>query len=250
VAASIAVGLVAGLMSGVFGVGGGVVLVPGLAIVLGLTQHRAHATSLAAIILTATAGAAGFASQGSIDMEAAGFTAGGAVVGALLGAQIMTRISPSRLRLSFAILLIAVSVQLVIGAVPQGDADLPGLAPLWFAVLGVAAGALSSVMGVGGGVILVPALVLLFGYSQQIAEGTSLAIIVPTAVAGSVQHARHGHTDWRTGLVVGSGGIIGALGGSAVAHLVDAAVLQRLFGALLLLVGGQLLIRTLRARRA
>ena len=250
IAAAIAVGLVAGLMSGVFGVGGGVVLVPALTMFLGLTQHRAHATSLAAIVLTAASGTFAFAAQGSIAAPAAVFTAIGAVVGASLGAQLMNRVSPARLRLAFALLLIAVSVQLVLGAAPDQGADLPALAPLWFMVLGVAAGVLSSIMGVGGGVILVPALVLLFGYSQQVAEGTSLAIIVPTAVAGSLQHTRHGHTDWRTGLVVGAGGILGAVGGSTVAHALDAALLQRLFGVLLLVVGGRLLVRTVRAMAA
>lgn len=256
--AGLLLGLVAGVMAGVFGVGGGVILVPGLTMALGLGQHRAHATSLAAIILTAAAGTAGFAVQGSVVAGTAALVAVGAVAGALVGARVMSRIPATGLRIAFGVLLLAVAVELLLGGEPSSGSGSPaepsgGLvaaAPLWSLVVGLSAGILSAVMGVGGGVILVPALVLLFGYSQQVAEGTSLAVIVPTALAGSLMHGRRGHTDWRTGLVVGAGGVVGALVGSRLAHGLDALTLQRLFGVLLVVVGGRLAVRTARDLRS
>lgn len=247
VGASVAVGVGAGVMSGVFGIGGGVVLVPALTAVLGMSQHRAHATSLAAIVLTALAGVVGFAVRGSVDLEASAFVAVGAVAGALVGARFMAGVSPRRLQIAFGVLLLIVAVQMLIGATPEPGAGTPPAAALWYLLVGLGAGLLSAVMGVGGGVVLVPALVLLFGFNQQLAEGTSLAIIVPTAIAGSVQHGRSGLTDWRTGAIVGAGGIVGALVGSQLAHVLDAAVLQRLFAVLLLGTGIQLAVTAARA---
>ena len=243
-----ALGLVSGLMAGLFGVGGGVVLVPGLTGVLGLSQHQAHATSLAAMILTASAGTVGFAVQGLVAVDAAAVLAVGTVVGALLGARIMDRIPGRQLRIGFALFIVIVAVQLLVGEGPVAGAGRAG-APGFGLAAGAAAGLLSAVMGVGGGVILVPALVLLFGFSQQVAEGTSLAVIVPTAVAGSLMHGRSGHTDWRVGALVGAGGVVGALTGSAAAGAIDGRVLQRLFAVLLVLLAGRMLLRTVRPGR-
>ncbi len=242
----LALGLVAGVMSGLFGIGGGAVLVPLLVAVVGLAQHRAHATSLAAIILTAVSGALAFADEGAVLVVPGALIALGAVVGAVVGAAAMHRLSAARLRLAFALLLVAVAVQMLVGFAPSGGDEAVAVTAATVAglvALGLVAGALSALMGVGGGVIMVPAMVVLFGISQHAAEGTSLLIIIPTALVGAARHARHGYTDWRLGLVVGVGGIVGARLGATVALALDAAVLQRLFGAFLLVTAVRMLVR-------
>ena len=88
---------------------------------------------------------------------------------------------------------------------------------------------------------MVPAMVLLFGMAQHTAEGTSLLVIIPTAIAGSLRHSRSGYTDWRLGLIVGLGGIAGALLGARLALGLDADLLQRLFAFFLLIVAVRLL---------
>ncbi|MBA2529200.1 MAG: sulfite exporter TauE/SafE family protein [Euzebyales bacterium] len=236
-------GVVAGVLSGLFGIGGGAVLVPLLVLVMGMAQHPAHATSLAAIILTAISGTVAFAAEGEVAYRAGALISAGAIVGAFAGAGLMHRLSPRRLRQAFALLLVVTAVQLLLGLQPvSGGGDVDGL-PLVAAtlLLGLAAGALSALMGVGGGVIMVPAMVLLLGFSQHLAEGTSLLIIVPTAVVGSLRHARHGYTDWKLGLLIGLGGIAGAQLGSFVALALEADVLQRLFAVFLLVTGVRLL---------
>lgn len=239
----IALGLLAGVMSGLFGIGGGAVMVPLLVLWLALPQHRAHATSLAAIIVTALSGMARFAGDDEVHYAAGLTIAAGAVVGAYVGAQVMHRLSPTRLRQAFAVLMIVVSLQMLFGFTPEdGAVAISGAAAIVaYLILGVVAGVLSGLMGVGGGVIMVPAMVLMFGFSQHAAEGTSLLIIIPTAIVGSIRHAKNGYTDWRLGMILGIGGVVGAWIGASVALQLDADLLQRLFAIFLLLTGAHLL---------
>lgn len=244
-------GVVAGVMAGLFGVGGGVVLVPGLVLLAGLDQHRAHATSLAAIIVTAPAAIAPFAAEGAVSWAAAAALAAGAVVGAIGGADVMTRIPADRLRTLFGAFLIVMAVRL---ALPDGSGadevvQLGALAALALALTGLATGLLSALMGVGGGVVMVPALVIGFGFGQHLAEGTSLAVIVPTALVGAWRHTRNGHTMWRVGLTVGLGGIVGGLLGGSLAQRLPADVLQVAFGGLLVLTAVGLIRRRRPAAR-
>ena len=106
--AIVATGLLAGLLSGLFGVGGGVVLVPLLVALVGFSQHRAHATSLGAILPIATVGAVTFAVHDQIDPYIAGMIAIGSLVGAPIGARLMMRIPEAALRVVFGILIIVV----------------------------------------------------------------------------------------------------------------------------------------------
>lgn len=109
----LAVGLIAGLSSGLFGIGGGTVMVPLLVVVASFDQHRAHATSLAAGGVLAIAGAVTYAIAGAIDVDTAALLAGGALVGAPLGARLMHRIPADRLEVSFGVMLLVVAVILV-----------------------------------------------------------------------------------------------------------------------------------------
>ena len=103
-------------------------------------------------------------------------------------------------------------------------------------LLGIVAGALASALGIGGGIIFVPAFVSLFGFSQLEAQGTSLAIIVGTSIVATIGHARKGRIDWKIALFVGIGSITGALLGSRTAFFLDEDVLRRIFAAMLLLL--------------
>lgn len=110
-----------------------------------------------------------------------------------------------------------------------------------FVVLGVVTGLIASTLGIGGGIIFVPALVVFFNFSQHIAQGTSLAIIVPTAIVGTALHAKRGRVDWRVATLVAVGGIVGGLVGSRLALGMDPDLLRRLFAALLVLIAVRML---------
>jgi uncharacterized membrane protein YfcA len=111
---SLAVGLAGGLLSGFFGVGGGIVMVPLLVGVLHFGQHEAHASSLAAIFLIAVAAFAGYLSAGEVDLVVGVSLGLGGVVGSILGAQLMHRLSPNTLRGVFAVAMIVAGVRMVV----------------------------------------------------------------------------------------------------------------------------------------
>ncbi|MGH8873967.1 MAG: TSUP family transporter [Acidimicrobiia bacterium] len=109
------VGLVAGLLSGLLGVGGGVVMVPLLVGLLGFDQHRAHATSLAAIVIIAISAAVAFGASGEVDLEVAGGLILGGLVGSYIGASFMARIPADTLKLVFSLIIIVAGLGMVLG---------------------------------------------------------------------------------------------------------------------------------------
>ncbi len=111
-------------------------------------------------------------------------------------------------------------------------------------LLGVFAGSLAATLGVGGGIIFVPALVALFAFDQLEAQGTSLAIIVMTAVVGTVIHARAGRVDWKVVAVVGSSGVIAAFGAATLAQSMNEELLRKVFAIVLALLAVRMGLRT------
>lgn len=111
---ALSIGLLAGFASGLVGVGGGIVMVPLLLALLGATQHEAHATSLAAIVLIAGVGAAAFGSAGEVRFEAAVPLAVGGLVGAPVGARVMAGSGEARLKAAFGVITILVGLVMVL----------------------------------------------------------------------------------------------------------------------------------------
>jgi len=108
------IGLGAGLLSGLFGVGGGIVLVPAMVLLAGMTQQRASASSLAAIVPIAVVGAVIFGGADSVDLAAAAVLIVGSLVGVQLGARLMPRVGDDRLRVAFAIVMIVVALTMLV----------------------------------------------------------------------------------------------------------------------------------------
>ncbi|MGH8936396.1 MAG: TSUP family transporter [Acidimicrobiia bacterium] len=108
------IGLAAGVVSGLLGVGGGIVMVPLMAFILAFPQHVAHATSLAAIVAIAASGAIGFGLAGQVDLGLGLFLVAGGLLGAYLGARSMHRISEDALKLIFALLLISIGLRMAL----------------------------------------------------------------------------------------------------------------------------------------
>jgi hypothetical protein len=109
------------------------------------------------------------------------------------------------------------------------------------AVIGLLGGVTSGLFGVGGGVVMVPAMMLLLGVDIKTAIGTSLAIIVPTAITGSAKHYFLGNLNWKIALALAPGAMIGGYYGAKLTRLIPAEDLKRYFGAFLVLVGLRLI---------
>ncbi|MEZ3160605.1 sulfite exporter TauE/SafE family protein [Microbacterium sp. BWT-B31] len=249
-AACIGIGLAAGLLSGLFGVGGGTVIVPLLVLLLRFDQRLAAGTSLAAIVPTAAVGVISYAFAESVEWIPALILAVFAVIGAQIGTWLIHRISQVVLRWCFIGFLVLVIVMLFV-VVPSRDANLvltwgTGLA---LAALGVVTGILSGLLGVGGGVIVVPALMILFGTSDLIAKGTSLLMMIPTAISGTVGNIRRKNVDLVAGACIGGAACTTSALGAWIATLIDPLVGNVLFAIFLTFIAGQMALRTIRAQR-
>jgi hypothetical protein len=228
------VGVVAGFTSGLFGVGGGIVIVPLLVLVAGFPHKLATGTSLTAIVPISISGIVGYASAGEVDWAAAGCVTAGALVGTVVGTRWLVRVSPSVLQIVFAgAMLLTAARMFVEDGDGAGRTDLTVALALALALLGLASGILAGLLGVGGGIIIVPVLTLAFGLPHVLAKGTSLAVIVPTAVVGTLRNRRSQLTAVGPAAVVGVAGIASAFAASQLALELEPAVSQSLFAALL-----------------
>ncbi|MHC2998246.1 sulfite exporter TauE/SafE family protein [Microbacterium sp. HJ5] len=246
----IGIGLLAGLLSGLFGVGGGTVIVPLLVLVLGFDQRLAAGTSLAAIVPTATVGVISYALHDSVAWIPALLLAAGAVVGAQVGTWLLPRLSQTVLRWAFVGFLVVVIVSLFI-VVPSRDAELELtlLSGAGLVVLGVVTGITAGLIGVGGGIIVVPALMMLFGTSDLIAKGTSLLMMIPTAVSGTIGNVRRSNVDLVAAAIIGVAACTTTALGAWIATLVDPLAGNILFAAFLVVIAVQMALRAIRGRR-
>lgn len=244
----VAIGVVAGLMSGLFGVGGGLVLVPMLVGLLGYGQRIAAGTSSAAIVPTAITGALTYASAGNVDWVVAIALAAGMIVGAQIGSLLLARLPTRVLTWAFVGYLAVVAVSLWF-VVPDRDAQVDTSAP-WviglLVVIGLVVGAVSGPLGVGGGVIVVPALIFFFSASDLIARGSSLAMLVPGALSGTVANVRRGNVDVRSAIILGLAACATSPLGAIVATIISPFWSNVTFSVLLVCITIQMSVRALR----
>ena len=248
---AVLVGALAGFLSGLFGVGGGILIVPGLVLLTGMAQRLAHGTSLTAIIPIACSGIVGYLLADEVDWAVGALVALGAVAGAVLGTHALRILPQHTLRLAFAVMLVATAVRMLAGtpdAVGRGDLDV--LAAVGLVLLGIASGGLAGLLGVGGGIIMVPVFVLFFSLPAALARGTSLLVILPTSVMGTVRNRKHGNTDVRVATAVGLSGVVTAFAASQISVDLDPDLSNALFAALLLFVAARMLVVELRDRRS
>ena len=246
----IGIGLLAGLLSGLFGVGGGTVIVPLLVLLMRFDQRLAAGTSLAAIVPTATVGVISYALHGSVAWIPALILAAGAVGGAQLGTWLLPRMPLTVLRWGFVAFLVAVIVSLFL-IVPSRDAELPltVLTGIGLVVLGIVTGILAGLLGVGGGIIVVPALMLLFGASDLIAKGTSLLMMIPTAVSGTIGNVRRRNVDLTAAALIGAAACTTTALGAWLATISDPLTANILFAAFIAVIAVQMAVRAVRGRK-
>lgn len=244
------VGLIGGFLSGSFGVGGGIVMVPLLIWLTGMDQRRASATSLAAILPSVVIGSIGYLSHGEVDLVAAIALGAGTVPGALIGTRLLRILPIAALRWGFIALLVLIALRLIFIETDRGgDLSMTPLTITLLVLVGVFTGIASGLFGVGGGVIMVPVLVAGFGAGDLVAKGTSLVAMIASSTVGTVANSRAKLVDLRAAMVVGAGGVSASYLGVLVALAMPARLSAVLFGALLLITAAQLSMRALRAHR-
>ncbi len=230
------VGAATGVLAGLLGVGGGIIMVPALA-ALGFSRHKSNAISLATILLVAAAGAIGFAVSGEVDLPYGLAAGAGGLVGATYGARWMNVLSGKTLARIFGVFLLVIGIRLLIGGgISSGEPLLdPPVGYLVALLIGVVAGVASGLAGIGGGVIMVPAMVYLLGLGQHSAEGTSLIAILFTAAAATKVNAGNSYVEWKVVWLLGAGGVVMAPLAALAAQRIPADTLARIFGLWVLL---------------
>lgn len=205
------IGLGSGLASGAFGIGGALLSTPGIRWILGTAPLVAVGTTLPVIIPTAITGVHTYHRAGFIDVRNAvtAALAGGSF--AVLGALTTTAIPGELLLVITAVFIFALSLRML-REPRQGTEPLLSPTIPVFLVIGAASGFVSGLLGIGGGVVLVPVLTVLLNFPVKTALGTSLAIIAAQAIPGTITHALLGNIDW----AIAGGLFIGVIPGARV----------------------------------
>lgn len=234
-----------GLSLGLVGGGGSILTVPILVYVAGLPVRQAIALSLAIVGTTAAVGAVMQARSSHLHAQAAAVFSVTGIVGAQLGARLTSLVPPPVLMLLFATLMIAVGLRMLRG---RGEAEEPQKAecrPLRCGVAGLGVGVLTGFLGVGGGFLIVPALLRFAHLPMRQAVGTSLAIIAVNSVSGFIGHVG----DLGGTLPLAAAFTLAALAGLALGILLGRrthpAGLRTAFGGLTLAVAGYLIVMNL-----
>jgi len=240
--------LTVGVLVGLLGIGGGVVLVPALVYLLHYDQHMAQGTSLFILLPPIGLGALReYWKNGQVDLRAGIYCALGFLIGGYGGGKIAVPMPSNALKVIFGCFLMTSAVLLwrktnavyASGAADEGvrkESALRAIGILCTAgVCGVAAG----MVGIGGGVLLVPLLGLLFGFSQHRAQGTSLiALIPPTGLLAFLAYWKAGYVDLHTGALLVPGVFVGGILGGMLARKLNPRRMAEVFAALMFVLGG------------
>jgi uncharacterized membrane protein YfcA len=230
-------GLVAGVMSGLFGIGGGTVMTPAVQVLLGTPPIIALATPLPAIFPTAITGAWTYRQGSQLDERAAAWIVGPGILGAIAGAALTDVIDTDLLLVVTALLLAREAVKILQGAARREAAGEPSEGtPMQLAGIGLAAGFVSGLLGVGGGIIIVPLLSGILRMPLKRALGTSLLAIVALVIPGTIVHAALGHIDWAIFAALTVGAVPGARIGARLALGTRERTLRLSVGSFLLVV--------------
>lgn len=245
------IGAVAGFLSGLFGVGGGVLIVPALVLILGMQQRIAHGTSLAAVVPISIVGASAYLLNGSVDLRVAGLMMLGTVVGAMWGARLLAWMPDGILRWLFIAFMFFVAARMFL-EVPARDVDieLTVLLAVGLVGIGLATGVLSGLLGVGGGVFMVPVMVVFLEMGDLTAKGVSLLVVIPTGLVATFLSLRKRNVDLRSSAAIGIAGALTSVGGAALAFLLDPRLASILFAAFLVVVAIRMAIHAAKKHRS
>ena len=233
------IGVSGGFFGGLAGLGGGVIMIPMMTAFAGLAQREAHGTSLVAVVFTGAVGALTYFSHGTVDWRASLVLAASAMFFARMGALYAHSLPDRRLRRGFGVFIIAVSLLMIAKAwLPGGRGSLAFWPQMLVLLLtGTATGFVSGMMGVGGGSIMIPAMVILAGMPQHLVQGTSLLAMVPVGITGALTHYRLGNVHSRLALGLAAGAMAGGFLGGTVAHQLPDFSLKIIFACIGLWMG-------------
>ena len=247
------IGLFAGLLAGFFGVGGGIVVVPLLILLLHTDQRQASITSLVAIIPTSLVAASAFLASGTVPWDQTVFgliIAIGSTITAPLGTWALRTWKTATVRWIFIVVMLVAAIQAVYDF-PDRNSHLEWSVGTVIMLIasGAVMGFVAGLLGVGGGLLIVPLLILGFGVSDLTAKALSLIAMFPAAVSGTIGSARAGAVDWKAGMSLGVPMALASVVGVWLATITPVEWANPLLAGLMTYAVIQLAIRTIHSMR-
>jgi uncharacterized membrane protein YfcA len=245
--------MAAGLASGALGIGGGIIIVPALTLALHYDTSQAVLLSLATIVPIALVGALShyFLEPNNVLWLPGLLVIAGAIPGSRFGVYLSHKIRGRLLNILFAALFVVVAIRLsgLVAFAWSMPETWQGLYPVDLLLLGLLAGTLSSLFGIGGGIIIVPGLSIALGYSIHQAVATSLLVIVPTALLGALFYQRSHKPSRRSFAFMLPAALAGSIMGAFVTTQVKAPVLSQIFALILVYSAARMVMRSLRPKK-
>ncbi|WP_054247915.1 sulfite exporter TauE/SafE family protein [Rhodococcus opacus] len=252
---ALALGAIIGVLLGLLGGGGSILAVPALVFGLGLDLEQAIPISLLVIGVASLAGAVPKIREHQVNWRMAGVFAACGIPATFAGSAIGRLLPQSVVLIGFAAVMVVAGIRMLMDRGDTGTAcevgdsgiDWRRCAPRSIPA-GIAVGFLTGLFGVGGGFLIIPALVLMLGLDMSVAVGTSLVIIVANSAAGLVSHLSGASIDWAITVAFAGTAIAGSLIAGHFGTKVDTDRLQRLFAYLVFAVAAYVLIDTILLR--
>jgi len=248
------IGLLAGCLGAIAGLGGGVIMLPGLQLLAGFDLSKAIGTTLFAVIFTSFSAAQGHYRAGNVRLRSAGYAALGGLIGVLLGSYVFSKY----LSTSFTVLEVSLGIFFLFTAYRMGRdtylavsgksdtaVDMNKSENESFAALfglGFFTGSLTGMLGVGGGFIFTPGFMLIGGLSPQVAVGTTMLAMLPISLSGGLIKLYQGYVNLPAGIVLGLGTALGAQAGVWVSTRMSPTLLKAVFTILFALLAADYLI--------
>lgn len=250
------VGIIAGIMSGLFGIGGGIIMVPSLIAFFGMDILDANAASLAAMLLpVGVLGVIAYYKAGLIQLKNALWISLGLLAGSFFGAEMAIAVDEKLLSKLYAGFLLYVAVgYLDIPKLLRGKKNQKPVNPIivekvqysfWlFILVGLFAGIFAGMFGKGGGIIIVPLLIKFFRYDVKAASATSLAALqLPVGLPSVIVYAEAGHLNWLFAGLMALGIVIGVFFGTKLAIKLPATAFKKVYAFFLLGVGFYMVVK-------
>ncbi|WP_082557657.1 MULTISPECIES: sulfite exporter TauE/SafE family protein [unclassified Pseudomonas] len=233
----LAFGAALGTLGGIFGIGGGLIAIPLLGVLFGLDQQIAQGTALVMVVPNVMLALWRYHQRNRIELHHALPLASMGFCFAWIGSIWAVGIDAQTMRIGFVAFLIALSaynlMRMFLASAPASSQMNYGWP--WLGVLGAASGTMGGLFGVGGAVVATPVLTSLFGTTQVVAQGLSLALALPSTGVTLVTYAVHHQVDWWVGVPLAIGGLMSISWGVKIAHAMPERLLRALFCGFLVL---------------
>lgn len=227
------VGFLGGIPSGLLGLGGGVLFIPLMVYIAKLNMKEITGVSSMAVAIVATVGSIRYSSKGYGLEPFIPYLILGGILGALAGNQINKGLNNNSLKKIFSVVLFVTAIRMnyiIVGTDGSNDSMLI------YILIGFASGILAGLLGLGGGVVRIPALLIFAGIPSLVAQGASLITSAPTAIAAAYPKVKDSPQKIKQGLMLGGGGSLGVLIGSEIAFSLGDSLLKTIFSYFLFLV--------------